>query len=75
MDGAPAHHPQATGRLDILVNNPGVAVTGPTAEMPLSEIIRVHDTNVIRTYAAHSAVERAGLGEGKHTHPCSPSNG
>jgi NAD(P)-dependent dehydrogenase (short-subunit alcohol dehydrogenase family) len=34
-----------SGRIDVLVNNAGVAVTGPVEELPLAEFRRVMETN------------------------------
>jgi NAD(P)-dependent dehydrogenase (short-subunit alcohol dehydrogenase family) len=49
----PAFSPRArAGRIDVLVNNAGVASFGPIAEQPLDELRRVLDTNVVGAIAA-----------------------
>jgi NAD(P)-dependent dehydrogenase (short-subunit alcohol dehydrogenase family) len=47
---------QQAGRIDILINNAGINVFGPLAELPLSETRRVFDTNVHGPLALVQAV-------------------
>jgi NAD(P)-dependent dehydrogenase (short-subunit alcohol dehydrogenase family) len=44
------------GRLDILINNAGVGVTGPMEETPREEVIRVLDINLLGPVAVMNAV-------------------
>lgn len=45
VDGAVREILSLAGRIDVLVNNAGVGLTGPIEEMPLSEIRQVMETN------------------------------
>ena len=37
---------QAEGRIDVLVNNAGMGITGPLEETPAAAVLKVYDTNV-----------------------------
>lgn len=45
-----------TGKLDIVINNAGVGITGPLEEMPMSEIKNNFDTNLFGPIAVIQAV-------------------
>lgn len=44
------------GRIDVLVNNAGLAIAGPVEALPLVEVQRVFDTNVMGTLRTIQAV-------------------
>ncbi|RYF50527.1 MAG: SDR family NAD(P)-dependent oxidoreductase, partial [Cytophagaceae bacterium] len=44
------------GRIDVLINNAGLAIAGPIEALPLGEVQRVFDTNVMGTLRTIQAV-------------------
>ncbi|ARK12641.1 SDR family oxidoreductase [Fibrivirga algicola] len=61
------HIVQREGRLDVIINNAGLGIAAPVEELPLADVLRVFDTNVlgiIRTVQAVLPVmrrQRSGL--------------
>lgn len=47
---------QSTGRLDVVINNAGVGITGPLEEIPMEEIKNNFDTNFFGPIAVMKAV-------------------
>lgn len=47
---------QSTGRLDVVINNAGVGITGPLEEIPMEEIKNNFDTNFFGQIAVMKAV-------------------
>lgn len=47
---------QSTGRLDVVINNAGVGITGPLEEIPMEEIKNNFDTNFFGPIALMKAV-------------------
>lgn len=45
-----------TGRIDVLINNAGLGIAGPVEALPLDEVERVFDTNVLGVIRAVQAV-------------------
>jgi NAD(P)-dependent dehydrogenase (short-subunit alcohol dehydrogenase family) len=56
MDGAVAAALARAGRIDMLINNAGFNPFGPLAEVPLRDVRRLFDTNVIGPLALIQAV-------------------
>ncbi|MBT8184103.1 MAG: SDR family oxidoreductase [Eudoraea sp.] len=57
----------AEGKIDVLINNAGVGITGPIEETPHSEILKAFDTNihgpihVIKSVLPHMRSQKSGL--------------
>lgn len=47
---------EQAGRIDVLINNAGVNLAGPIAEMPLAAVKQMYDTNVVGLVAMTQAV-------------------
>ena len=56
IHGAVAEVMEAHGRIDILINNAGSGLIGPTAELPMADIRRQFETNVFGALALIQAV-------------------
>jgi NAD(P)-dependent dehydrogenase (short-subunit alcohol dehydrogenase family) len=66
VDEAASHVLAAFGRVDVLVNNAGVAVVSPLLELSLADLRKIVDVNVIgaflcaRAFGGHMVAQRKG---------------
>jgi NAD(P)-dependent dehydrogenase (short-subunit alcohol dehydrogenase family) len=66
VDEAASHVVAAFGRVDVLVNNAGVAVVSPLLELSLADLRKVVDVNIIgaflcaRAFGGHMVAQRKG---------------